>query len=114
MTEQLVALLRTDQMTLTLACLMGLFGSSMLRAAIESSLLAIASYPALVGLALVASFASNAAGLTLPIEELSFREADAAESMQSLAITIVFLTAGMVAGCLLIVHGQRRLWRHGG
>jgi hypothetical protein len=109
MIEQLTNLLQTDEPTIGLAVIAALIGTWLVREALESNLIACCFFPVLVALALAGSFIAIALGLAEPLTRLSFREADAAESIRSLAFLALAIGTGVAIGSVLVVRMRQLL-----
>jgi hypothetical protein len=111
MIEQLANLLQTDEPTIGIALLAALAGAWLVREALESNAIAACYYPLLVALALAGGYVAIALGLAMPLSQMSFREADAAESLQALAFLALAIGTGVALGSVLVVRLQQLLAR---
>ena len=109
MFEQFAELLLTDTLTIQLIAVLALVAAFMLGSALESGLLALAMFPVLLAFGLTANVGVTVMGLTEPMGQLTFRESDAAESLVSLSMSLLAVSAGLAVGCFAVLRAHKAI-----
>ena len=109
MLERFAELLLTDTLTIQVIAVLALIAASKLGSALESGILALAMVPVLLAFGIIGNLAVTGMGLTEPMSQLTFREADAAESLVSLSMTLLAVSAGIAIGCFAILRAHKTI-----